>query len=89
MMNFFHMAKDKIIASVEPRKFLDDIVSMHGIDLQEYDKITKKESREERALELCNIAADKGVMVIKMLCEFYNKLYAGHKNEGKILILSV
>ncbi|XP_060606177.1 uncharacterized protein LOC132758513 [Ruditapes philippinarum] len=80
LCGFFEKAKDKIIATMEPRQFIDDLVSVHAIDLQQYELITKKESRKERATELYNIAA-QNFKLIKQLFEFYKELSSEYKKE--------
>jgi hypothetical protein len=86
LCRFFEKAKDKIIATMEPRQFIDDLVSVHAIDLQQYELITKKESREERATELYKIAVQKYIIIWQLL-KFNKELFLEYKKECKTFML--
>lgn len=85
--------KEKLLEEVEPRRFIDDIVSAGGISIEDHECISTIPGRRQRVQFLLDkIGSERStiaVRILKPLTDMYSDLYQAFKDckIGKIFLL--
>ncbi|XP_053389115.1 uncharacterized protein LOC123564469 [Mercenaria mercenaria] len=85
LMRFFHEMKDVLLDEVEPRIFIDKIVAIGGITIDEHEEITTKSTRRQRIRVLIekikSSVSSVSIWIINGMVEAYPGIYTAFKKQ--------